>query len=90
MSVTAGSPAAKAGIRPGTRKASVGGQTVLLGGDIIRAIDGKRVRSSDDVARMIGAKRPGDSVEIELLRGGKPKTVAVKLGKRPSGTTLVG
>jgi S1-C subfamily serine protease len=90
MSVTAGSPAAKAGIRPGTRKASVGGQTVLLGGDIIRAIDGERVRSSDDVARMIGAKRPGDSVEIEVLRGGKPKTVAVKLGKRPSGTTLVG
>jgi S1-C subfamily serine protease len=90
INVTPGSPAAKAGIRPGTRKASVGGQTVTLGGDIIRAIDGKRVRTSDDVARIIGAKRPGDSAQIQVLRRGRPETVTVKLGKRPGGAAVVG
>jgi len=85
VTVNPRSPASRAGVKPGTRRTRVGGQQIALGGDIIRAIDGKRVRSSEDVARLIGTKRPGDSVELELLRGGKPKNVTVKLTKRPSG-----
>jgi S1-C subfamily serine protease len=85
VTVNDGSPADKAGIRPGTRSATIGGEPIRLGGDIIRAIDGKRVKSSEDVADAIGTKRPGDSVKIVVLRGDDPKTVTVKLGKRPSG-----
>ena len=85
VTVNPRSPASRAGVKPGTRRTRVGGQQIALGGDIIRAIDGKRVRSSEDVARLIGTKRPGDSVVLELLRAGKPKNVTVKLTKRPSG-----
>jgi S1-C subfamily serine protease len=84
VTVNSGSPAARAGIRPGTRRKTVGGEPILLGGDIIRAIDGKRVRTSQGVAEIIGTKRPGDSVKIDVLRGDTPKTVTVKLAKRPS------
>jgi S1-C subfamily serine protease len=88
VTVNPGSPAAKAGIRPGTRRKTVGGEPILLGGDIIQAIDGKRVRSAEDVAQVIGTKRPGDDVDIEVLRGGdSKKKVNVKLAKRPGGTT---
>jgi S1-C subfamily serine protease len=85
VTVNPDSPADDAGIRPGTRAATIGGEPIRLGGDIIRAIDGKRVKSSEDVADVIGTKRPGDSVKIVVLRGDDPKTVTVKLGKRPSG-----
>jgi S1-C subfamily serine protease len=83
VNVTPGSPAARAGIKPGTRRRTIGGQATLLGGDIIRKIDGKSVKSAEDVAEAIGTKRPGDDVDIEVLRGDSRKTVNVKLGKRP-------
>jgi len=84
VNVNSGSPADDAGIRPGTRRATIGGEAILLGGDIIRAIEGRKVRSSEDVAEVIGTRRPGDSVRIDVLRGSKPRTVTVKLGKRPT------
>ncbi|MEJ7797169.1 MAG: trypsin-like peptidase domain-containing protein [Solirubrobacteraceae bacterium] len=83
QNVESGSPAARAGIRAGRRRTDIGGEPVLLGGDILRAIDGKRARTSADVARLIGAKRPGDSVMISLLRGDDERTVTVELVKRP-------
>jgi S1-C subfamily serine protease len=85
VTVNDDSPADDAGIRPGTRAATIGGEPIRLGGDIIRAIDGKQVKSSEDVADVIGTKRPGDTVKIVVLRGDDPKTLTVKLGKRPSG-----
>jgi S1-C subfamily serine protease len=83
QTVDPGSPAARAGLRSGKRRTTIGGETVSVGGDIIRAVDGKRVRTNGDVADLIGAKRPGDSVQIAILRGGRPKTVTIKLAKRP-------
>ncbi len=90
VNVNPGSPAARAGIKPGTRRTTIGGEVTLLGGDIIRAIDGTRVKSSEDVADIIGTKRPGDSVKLDVLRGGKPKSATVKLGKRPGGSDRSG
>jgi len=86
QTVQAGSPAARAGIKPGRRRTNIGGEAVLLGGDIIRAIDGERVKTNADVAELIGAKRPGDSVKITVLRGDDEQTVTVRLGKRPGGS----
>ena len=83
QSVSTGGPAAAAGIRAGTRRTSVGGETVVVGGDIIRAIDGKRVKTNGDVSQLIGVKSPGDEVRIEILRGGDKKAITVRLGRRP-------
>jgi len=82
--VEPGSPAAKARIRAGTTSREVAGDQVVVGGDIIISINGKRVRTSAGVAKIIGAKEPGDTVKITVVRGGEPRTVTVKLAKRPS------
>ena len=67
QSVRQGSPAAKAGLRAGSVTAQLDdGTQVVLGGDIVTAIDGRAVRSSDDVANRITAKKPGDTVKVTV------------------------
>jgi S1-C subfamily serine protease len=90
LSVEPGSPAAAAGLRGGDRRASIGGDTIPAGGDIIVAIDGKAVTSNDDVSSQIGEKSPGDSVKIAILRDGRRKTLTVKLAKRPDDRVAIG
>ena len=67
--VRAGTPAAKAGLQTG---------------DVITALDGKAVRDAAGLGSMVDAKRPGDTVSLTYVRGGKTKTVTVKLAARPS------
>ena len=45
-SVRPGSPAAKAGLKAATSQVTADGQTALLGGDSITALDGKPIRSA--------------------------------------------
>ncbi|WP_432074388.1 trypsin-like peptidase domain-containing protein [Streptomyces wuyuanensis] len=64
-SVTAGGPAAKAGVRPG---------------DVITKVDGQRVHNGEELIVKIRAHRPGDRLELTVLRGGKEQTRTVTLG----------
>ena len=73
------SPAAKAGLRAGKTQATINGQTVMLGGDIITTIDGKQINTFDDLAGAISAKKPGDKVTLGIYRNGKSMTVTVTL-----------
>ena len=85
QSVQNGSPAAKAGLRAGTITAQLDdGSQVVLGGDVITAIDGKPVKGSDAVAAIITSHKPGDRVGIEVRRGASTKTLTVTLASRPS------
>jgi serine protease Do len=68
--VTAASPAADAGLK---------------NGDAILAVNGQSIDDSRDLARKIAALNPDSKVDIKILRGQKEQTVAVKLGKFPSG-----
>ncbi|MFP5364747.1 MAG: S1C family serine protease [Thermoleophilia bacterium] len=77
------SPADRGGLRGGSSTEDVGGETVRVGGDIIKAIDGSKVRDSDDVSQIIGERRPGDQVTLQILRDGTRRAVTVKLGRRP-------
>ncbi|MDP9385492.1 MAG: trypsin-like peptidase domain-containing protein [Actinomycetota bacterium] len=83
---TEGGPADKAGIRGGdpSSQASVGGEAVALGGDVIQKIDGKPTNSMDDVVRIIDSHKPGDKVAVEILRDGRRQTVEVTLENRPA------
>ncbi|HKQ96744.1 MAG TPA: Do family serine endopeptidase [Candidatus Polarisedimenticolia bacterium] len=69
QSVSAGLPAAVAGVQKG---------------DIITAIDGKPVGSSEEVVRMVSAKDPGSKVRLTVNRAGKEMTLTANLGDRPS------
>jgi S1-C subfamily serine protease len=84
QTVTAGSPAAKAGIRGGDITAQVGGNAVALGGDIITQVDGKTVKSADELQALIARHKAGDKVKVELVRNRRTKTVEVTLAKRPA------
>jgi S1-C subfamily serine protease len=78
------SPASRAGVRGGGEQQELAGVTVRVGGDIIKAVDGKKVRSADDVSELIGDHRPGDRVSLEVIRDGTRMTISVRLGRRPT------
>ncbi len=80
--VTAG--AQEAGIRPGSRRVTVGNQTILTGGDLIVAVDGQSVATGGDLRGWIENQRhPGDAVTISVLRDGQRQDVQVTLSERP-------
>ena len=77
------SPAARAGLREGSGHVNVLGLDVPRGADLIVGINGRPVRDADDVVRIVATHlRPGDVATFTLLRDGRRKTVAVRLGAR--------
>jgi S1-C subfamily serine protease len=82
--VTDGSPAAKAGLKGGSQQSQLQGQTLVAGGDIITAIDGKAVTGMDDLIAIINQHKPGDTVTLSVLSGSSAKDVQVTLTARPA------
>ena len=78
---TKGSPAAAAGIRGGDRVAEAGMRRIVIGGDVIVALDGQKVANQFDMNVLLNRKRPGDTVTITVYRGAKKVDVPVKLGE---------
>jgi S1-C subfamily serine protease len=66
--VTAGSPAADAG---------------LLVGDVILDFDGQRVATPEDLLDLLAGDRVGRAVPLRILRGTSAVTVNVTVGERP-------
>jgi S1-C subfamily serine protease len=77
-------PARRAGVKGGDTPVSLGGADILLGGDVLVEIDGRKVTSMDAVIEVVNGKQPGDEVTLELLRGSDRRSVKVKLGDRPA------
>ncbi len=67
--VTEGSPALAAGFRPG---------------DTILKADGADISDARDLAKKVARFAPGKSINVEIIRDGKPMTVAVKIGTMPN------
>jgi len=81
--VSAGSPAAAAGLRGPSRWVTIGLNEVGIGGDLIMAIDGKPVDRGDALSRALSRKRAGDTTELLISRGGRSMKVKVTLGAAP-------
>jgi S1-C subfamily serine protease len=79
--VEAGSPAQKAGLRPGKTRTTDG---LLAGGDVIVGVDGQEVREPEDIAAAIADDKPGEKVAIEFYRGRSKQTLTVTLANRPA------
>lgn len=85
QSVAPRSPAAHAGLRAGIIQAQLpDGQTVMLGGDVIVAVDGRAITSSQQLQEVIGAKRVGQSVRLDILRGKRRLSMSARLAQRPA------
>ena len=79
-----GGPADDAGIKGATGQATIGGQTVPVGGDIITKVDGKEVTSMEDVISAVNAHQPGEELTLTVSRDGQEQDITVKLGDRPA------
>jgi S1-C subfamily serine protease len=75
------SPAAQAGIRGGDRVALAGLQRVVIGGDIVVAVEGREVTSTLDLNLILNQKRPGDAIRLSIYRGNQKMDVTVTLGE---------
>jgi serine protease Do len=85
QTVTAGSPADKAGLQASQNQVTINGQQVAVGGDVIIAYDSQVVKSSDDLVTFLARSGSvGQTVTLTVLRGGKQIQVPVTLGIRPS------
>jgi S1-C subfamily serine protease len=66
--VTAGSPAADAGLRPG---------------DVIVRLAGDEIATVEDLYAAVRRHEPGEQVELVVVRGGERTTVRITLGELP-------
>ena len=81
VQVTPGGAADRAGLRGGSERYRIGNIPIMLGGDLIVAIDGERVEDQQDLARAMNNHRAGDSVRITVYRGKKKMDIDVTLGE---------
>lgn len=83
--VDTGSPADEAGLRGSEKAATIDGQPVVIGGDVIVAIDGEQIGSMEDLGAILQDHKPGDEITLTVLRDGKEIELTLTLGERPFG-----
>jgi S1-C subfamily serine protease len=80
QAVTGGS-ADRAGLRGGSERAYLGNTPIMIGGDLMVAIDGERLESQQNLAQIMNKHRAGDTVKVTVFRGKKQLEVPVTLGE---------
>ncbi len=74
VSVTSNGPADKAGLKGGTRTATIDGANVSVGGDVITAVDGTSMKNFYDlIVYLQRNKKPGDMITLTILRNNVSK-----------------
>ena len=81
MQVVPGGSAEQAGLRGGTERAYLGNTPIMLGGDLIVAIEGVEVKEEQDLAQIMNNHRAGDTVKVTIYRNKKKLDVEVVLGE---------
>lgn len=81
VQVISGGSADRAGLRGGTERGYLGNTPIMLGGDLIVAIDDQDVQDQQDLAQVMNSHRAGDGVKVTFYRGKKKMTVNVILGE---------
>jgi S1-C subfamily serine protease len=54
---------------------------IMVGGDLIVAVDGQPVQDQRDLAQMMNNHRAGDTIKVTVYRGKKKMDVDVTLGE---------
>ena len=76
-----GGSADRAGLRGGSERAYLGNIPIMIGGDLIVAIDGEKIESQQTLAQIMNKHRAGDTVKVTIFRGKKQVEVSVVLGE---------
>jgi serine protease Do len=81
--VEQGSPADQAGLQGSFHPLTIGNQIILVGGDVITAVDGQPVTQLPDLAAVLEQAQPGQELTMEVIRNGQSTQVSVTLGTLP-------
>jgi serine protease Do len=84
QSVVSGSPADKSGLRGSSKSATVDGQEVLVGGDVITKANGENVEGMEQLVQLVGGQKAGDKLELTVLRDGAEVQVTATVAARPA------
>jgi S1-C subfamily serine protease len=76
-----GGAADRAGLRGGNQRAYLGATPIMIGGDLIVAIDGESVGDQQDLANTMNKHRAGDNVTVTVYRNKRKMEVKVVLGE---------
>ena len=81
QTVAHGGAAERAGIHGGNQQAYVGNTPILLGGDLIVAVDGHEVTDPQDINALMDKHQAGDTISVTFYRGSKQITLKLILGE---------
>jgi S1-C subfamily serine protease len=76
-----GGSAERAGLHGGTQRAYLGNVPVMIGGDLIVAVDGEEIGDQQDLANAMNKHKAGDTVTVTVFRGKKKMDVKVTLSE---------
>ena len=79
--VIPGGAADRAGLRGGNEQAYVGNTPIMLGGDLIVAIDGQQIADPQDISAVMDRHQAGDTITITILRGRRQMNIKLILGE---------
>ena len=79
--VIPGGAAERAGLRGGDQQAYVGNVPIILGGDLIVAIDGHEVTDPQEINSVMEKHQAGDTVSVTFYRGRKQITLKLIAGE---------
>jgi serine protease Do len=80
--VQQGSAADEAGLRGSFQPVTIQDQQVLVGGDVITALNGKTLTAIEDLQAALQQYKPGQAVTLTVLRDGETIQLDVTLGGR--------
>ncbi len=79
--VIPGGAAERAGLRGGNQQAYVGNTPIMLGGDLIIAINGQQITDPQDISVIMDKHQAGDIISVTILRGHRQMTLKLQLGE---------
>lgn len=81
IQVVPGGAADQAGLRGGHERAYLGNTPIMLGGDLIIAIDDQKVEDENDLSQIMNNRRAGDTAKVTVYRNKKKLDVKVLLAE---------
>ncbi len=81
VQVVPGGAAAQAGLQGGNERRYISNYPVMIGGDLLIAVDGERVETQQDLAQIMNKHRAGDTVHMTVYRGKRKMEVSVTFGE---------
>jgi S1-C subfamily serine protease len=82
---TSGGAADKAGLKGGDQQVRIDDEWVIIGGDIIIAIDGTRIINGDSLMSYLEEQTtPNQTASFSIIRDNQQLDIPIKLGTRPA------